>query len=519
MAITNFPIQTVESGLGGVLSISDTVHKTYTYKTDDSITDVKVTDYFSAVDFGSQTEPRINCQCSDGDYAVKYDVASGVVSVVSSGGISQSASFENRPLVIGALGDSITNNNIGDLYSAGMGTNMGWAGRNWLLRTCAKLGGRAWADIRACEGFSGRRTDQVYAEQYDAAYTKNVGPSDATPIPRGVLAIMPDICIEFTGTNDLLADTTLEYMLQGRIMLWERLKQNGIVPVALSLLPRGDDVGRAALVPTWNAAIKNAADRYGVMFVDVYTPCANGSGGWRDGYDWVNDAVDPTGLHPGAEGCEAMADAIARAITPLIGERPSTPTFISSANPAYSAAYDASKLGYEYLYGNAFSSTSGFGIRYETDMVTSRTVSQTGLEDFGNSLVITIDSYASETGGFSDTVGPSTAVTAGDTIGFFFKLRLDSKNREESFVIGLQGGSTAGELIYAVKNSSSNGAASTAEGASFNYEMDIYQEIIVPTGVATVRPYISIGGSNNSSYPNIAGAVLEIANMGIVKIN
>lgn len=509
------------------------IQESYYYDaSDETLADVTSAGYFAGFPCDDDCETVVTVNASDGWANVHPngdggasetvnvligDTLSSNVSNISKNKFSFAASLPNRPIVFGALGDSITQNNYANNFSAGMGTEKGWVGRNWVLRACAKMNRKVWANIYAVEGYSGRRTDQIYTEMKDATNTLNVGPSDATAIPDGVLATSPDMVFEMSGTNDLLADLSLGYMLQGRRMIWTRLIQNGIVPIVLSLLPREDDPDRAALVPSWNEAIKVEAERMGLVYIDIYTPCVNESGGWKAGFDFVNDAKDPTGLHPGAEACEAIAQTIADKLDSILGARIGTPTIIDNTNNAVSAPYDSALLGDEYdLFDTGlFPSTSGWLIRFETNMVTSRTVESTEVSEYGNALVITVDSYTGASGGFTDTTGPSKSVAAGEKYGFFSRLRVAAQAPEEGFVFGLQGNSTASELIWSLKGGAANGSASSSSGAGFDI-IDVYQEITIPTGVTSVRPYIQF---TQDSGVDTSGAQIEVAQIGMVKIN
>jgi lysophospholipase L1-like esterase len=509
------------------------IQESYYYESDsETLDEILAVGYFDGFPCSDDCETIVTVNASDGWANVHPNGdggASETVNVLIGGALSSdvsniaknkfsfAASLPNRPIVFGALGDSITQNNYANNFSAGMGTEKGWVGRSWILRACAKMGRKAWANIYAAEGYSGRRTDQIYTEMKDATNTLNVGPSDATAIPDGVLATSPDMVFEMSGTNDLLADLSLGYMLQGRRMIWTRLIQNGIIPVVLSLLPREDDSARAAMVPAWNLAIKQEAERMGLVYIDIYTPCVNETGGWKTGYDFVNDAKDPTGLHPGAEACEAIAQAISDTLNPILGARLGTPTIIDNTNNAVSAPYDSDLLGDEYdLFDTGlFPSTAGWPIRFETSMVTSRLVEIGGVAEYGNQLKVTVDSYAGTSGGFTDTTGPSKSVVAGEKYGFFARVKFTAKAPEEAFGIGLQGGNAAGEMLFSIKGGAANGAAATASGASLN-EMDVYQEVTIPTGVTSVRPYFSAAQDSGVS---TSGATIEISQIGMVKIN
>ena len=136
-----------------------------------------------------------------------------------------------------------------------------------------------------------------------------MNPTHAVPQPYGILANKPDIVIEFSGTNDSYFGYTKEHMVSGRRAIWRRLIDNGITPIALSLLPNSLTGIKNTQIPEWNALIKEEAEKMGIVFIDIYTNCADGTN-WKAGYDYIGNVPDPVWLHPGAEGCISMANDI-----------------------------------------------------------------------------------------------------------------------------------------------------------------------------------------------------------------
>jgi len=420
----------------------------------------------------------------------------------------------NKAIMIGAIGDSITRNQIA-IYDQSWGTFYAWVGRNWLLRTSMKLQGKAWTNIYAVEGYSGQRTDQIYDQML--APTATINPTHTTPQPVGVLACKPDICIEFSGTNDnYFQVNSKEAMVAGRRAIWERLIVNGITPVALSLLPNSLTDVRNTRIPEWNLAIKEEAERMGIVFVDIYTICNDGNGHFKSGWNWNNGVPDVLdGLHPGAEACEAIATVLAEALEKIIGTRISTPTVY--ANTAiYTKAYDSTKKGEEYkLFDTGvFPSVTGWTPRYENAyMTTTRAVSSDAtFSKYGNTLTINFTKINGGDG-YSDTISPSISVTAGEKYGIFFNVGFEAKNNTDSLQFGVSYNTNYSELITFFIGGAGNDSASTKEGASIGGTY--YQEIIIPDGCTSIRLFFSNNIKDGSTVS--AGQKLKLANVGTVR--
>lgn len=421
--------------------------------------------------------------------------------------------LRNKPIMIGAIGDSITRNQI-TTYAQSWGTFVAWVGRNWLLRTAMKLHGRAWANIYAVEGYSGQRTDQIYDQMLPP--TAVINPTHTTPQPIGVLANKPDICIEFSGTNDnYFQVNSKEAMIAGRRAIWERLIENGITPVALSLLPNSLTDVRNTRIPEWNLAIKEEAERMGIVFVDIYTPCNDGNGHFKSGWNWNNGVPDTIdGLHPGAEACEQIAITVAEALDKIIGTRVSTPTVY--ANTAiYTKPYDSSKKGEEYKLfdSGVFPSVTGWTPRYENAYLTStRDVAADTFSKYGNTLTINLSKVAGGDG-YSDTAGPAITVVAGEKYGVFFNMGFEAKNNTDSLQVGISYNNNYSELITYFMGGAGNDAASTALGASIGGTH--YQEIIIPDGCTSIRLFISNQIKDGSLISN--GQKIKLSNIGTVR--
>lgn len=232
----------------------------------------------------------------------------------------------------GLLGDSIARNQFSYnvTNTARIGTAYVFTGRAFALWITQLLGRRAWLNVYACEGYSGYRSEQVFGAMLPPNYTVPIGAANDATIPYGVLSNAPKLCFEVSGTNNLGAGDSLQTMLQGRRAIWTRMLSNGILPVVVSLMPRSSPAINGGLVPTWNAALAAECVKWGLPFIDAYTPCANSDGTWKTGYTYINNADDPAGLHPGNEACQAIAAAGYAVLAPLLGLGQQTPTIFSS---------------------------------------------------------------------------------------------------------------------------------------------------------------------------------------------
>lgn len=218
----------------------------------------------------------------------------------------------NRPLMAGSISDSIGRNGITGSTAnlASVGPTVSFTSRSWQVFAAMLSGRKFWVNPYAIEGYSGFRTEQVAEVMLPATATAAIGTAYDSTVPFGVLASAPDFCFDCTGTNDLGASATIAAMLDGKRKIWDRLLSNGILPVALSMMPRSAPASFASSVPAWNAAIQTLASDWGVPFVDVYSSLVAANGSWLTGYTYTNNADDPAGLHPGGNGAMAIARAI-----------------------------------------------------------------------------------------------------------------------------------------------------------------------------------------------------------------
>lgn len=419
-------------------------------------------------------------------------------------------------LSFGALGDSITRNmyTLSTAWASDVGEVLNYTGRAWAAWACQRSGRRAFADIDAFEGYSGYRTDQILAAMLPANNTRTIGVAGNTAeIPYGVLARSPDYCFVMAGTNDLSQGVALSTAVINLRAIWSTLKAAGIKPVAISLLPRDAPADFAADVPTWNAAIEAAAITDNVPFIDVYTSCNNGSGGFKTGWTYIGGSADPTGLHPGNEACHAMAEDIAAALATILPSPTYTPYVDSAMTCTLVKPSGGEQLPlHSDLGGGLFPSATGWGPRYEVNGTSTVAVSGVTPAEIGNALTIAFPA-PSGGGGYSDRAGPGTyAVTPGKRYALLARIQFDAGHNEDSVAFGV-GGNTGGyATLWIITSGGDQGVCSTPAGASFT-ERDIYHEFVVPPGITTARPWISQKTSDGST-----GSTVRIAQLGLLAL-
>jgi len=87
--------------------------------------------------------------------------------------------------------------------------------------------------------------------------------------------------------------------------MWLELKRAGIVPFQLAITPQNVHPDLEARIKKTNALLRDASQREGVRFQDVYSLLAAPS---QSGLDPAYDPGD--GLHPNKKGYERMADSL-----------------------------------------------------------------------------------------------------------------------------------------------------------------------------------------------------------------
>lgn len=436
----------------------------------------------------------------------------GSMGLLGGGGLF---AFRNM-ISFGAIGDSITRNQYTPStgQAAAVGTAYLWTGRAWGVWACQLLGRRTWANVYAFEGYSGQRTDQILASMLSSSATVAIGVSGNTAnIPYGVRATRPTYCFELSGINDQSQLVAMATAVANRVSIWTALRAAGVQPIALSLLPRDDDGGLAAAIPTWNAAIQAAATANSVPFIDIYTNCAaSAGGGWKTGYTWTAGAPDVQGLHPGNEGCQSIATDIAAALPSVIGLGLNTPTMSSATTALLVRSNGSTKTiaPTSDFNGGMFPSTTGWGPRFETGGgPSSIAVGADALAQYGQALTITLPAPAS--GSFySDRNGPSAiTVVPGNKYAFCGRMSYAAGANTDTLFFGMQATTTAGAVLTQFGTGSGN--ASTAAGASLS-SRDFYQEIVIPPGITTVRPWIQPNTTPGS------GGTLKFAQLGLIPV-
>ncbi|MGB2663630.1 MAG: SGNH/GDSL hydrolase family protein [Candidatus Acidiferrum sp.] len=125
---------------------------------------------------------------------------------------------------------------------------------------------------------------------------------------QDVIDLKPKVVVLLAGINDIAENTgkmTLEEIGGNITSMSELARANGIRVVLCSVLPASEFSWRKGLQPapkikTLNEWIEAYAAKNGFVYVDYYSPMANGEGG-------LKAQLSPDGVHPNKAGYEVMA--------------------------------------------------------------------------------------------------------------------------------------------------------------------------------------------------------------------
>ncbi len=137
-----------------------------------------------------------------------------------------------------------------------------------------------------------------------------------------VVALEPQAVVILSGINDIARNSgyiSLENIMGNLISMCDIARANGIVPILCSILPCDrfswrKDLKPAPLVVELNKMIKAYADAHGLVYVDYYTPMADGNGALREG-------LSKDRCHPYAEAYEPMEEAVCAAIDKALNKK------------------------------------------------------------------------------------------------------------------------------------------------------------------------------------------------------
>jgi len=128
---------------------------------------------------------------------------------------------------------------------------------------------------------------------------------------QDVIQLKPRVVVILAGINDIAENTgktTLEAIEDNFASMSEIARANGIRVVLCSTMPASDFPWRPGLAPApkvkaLNAWLKDYAAKNGFVYVDYYSPMANGEGGMKT-------ELSPDGVHPNKAGYEIMAPLV-----------------------------------------------------------------------------------------------------------------------------------------------------------------------------------------------------------------
>ena len=417
---------------------------------------------------------------------------------------------------VAAIGDSIVRNNYTPESSGGnVGYKRRWTGFGaWLPMAAWKTAGAVVPDIYAMEGYSGQRSDQILTSLQSASATESWGPSGTTFV--GIAARPMNIVVDCSGTNDLtyyeaLSDAAgATKTAAGRLALWNKIRESGAIPVALSLMPRSSPALYADKVASYNSAIKAVADANGVPWVDVYTPCDNGSGAWKTGYTYHNGANDSLGLHPSFLASQQIAAALAPVLSSLVSSRRKLPRILVGKHAEYAAVqFVAGGKGdyYKQFFDGAFPDLTGIVNRANPQanateaLVTTIDVSGGGTEE--------LRKPSATTSAYADWQSVALTVVGGQKYITFFDVEAELYDTRTAFSLDIIEDGTFRSLInFTLSNAESTTAPNTGlMRVSFAYE--------IPPSVTSIRIFITV----NMAAGGTAGGThkIRIANCGNIR--
>jgi hypothetical protein len=452
-----------------------------------------------------------------------------------------------RAVVVSAAGDSIVRNMYSPSAAGGpAGTYRRWTGFGaWLMWASFYSGGKFWADTYALEGYSGNRTFQVYnllqsdtaTEGWGAQATAAANSATTQTIAVGLRARTCQIVVDMSGTNDMLYapsaqivdGSALQRAIAGRRAIWAYMRTIGKSPAALSLLPREGSLNGGAgtmtqdqlkpYVPTWNAAMKAAAEADGVPWIDAYAVCAAAGGGWKTGYVYHNGADDPTYLHPSLLASMEIGKAAVPVLSSMIASAPAIPRILLGASEIYNNAFVAGdpRTFYDNFDSGLFPSTEGWGLNFDPQGDSTLTVF-TPTQDVSGGGTLRLRKPSSASTGYASYLGPSKTVAAGQERLFIFDVRFVSFDSFSSFAVKIvdrtSGSTSINQPIASLDISGREAPALTAWDTGVGRFVLYYK---IPTGITTIAPMLEI----NRAAGGAAGGFdeLYVSNMPQIRLS
>lgn len=417
-------------------------------------------------------------------------------------------------LRVGAIGDSIVRNNYSPSNSGGdIGLTRIWTGFGaWVFLSAALTNGNCYADIYSLEGYSGFRTDQILSSALGPLSTEAWGVS--SDIGVGLQSRKPDIVFDMSGTNDLtfyenLSDPNgIDKTVAGRRGIWSYIRQNGGVPIAMSLLPRDDGYG--LISAAYNDAIKAAAETDGVVFVNAYDDCANPDGTWRTGYIYHNGSDDPTGLHPSWLGTQVIARLAAEALENICLGSASIPRIVSGSPSIYTIPYRVGPGNYyEQFIDGSLGTLSGVLSRYDPDGDSSFQTASQSIDLSQDGQTVEFIKPSSNDSRYADWTTDSNVVVGGQEYLVFADVQFSSFDSFSTLIFGVTDNTYQPLQRFAVSS-----------GDALNgYESDVMRIVLtvpIPPNVTRLRPHIVI----NRSSGGLPGGndTIKVANLGCLRI-
>lgn len=167
---------------------------------------------------------------------------------------------------------------VGDSIAAG-----GYAGSSFVSRVAARSGRYR---VTGNYAVGGTRTDQILATQVPQA------------IASGATQAL--VC---AGTNDIEQGVPAATLRANLSAIWNRLRQAGVEPIDIGLLPRNGNAGLAGRRAEENVCRALYCVREGIAHVPVWAMLTQPEGTWRTGTNFDT-------IHPGSVAADTIADAV-----------------------------------------------------------------------------------------------------------------------------------------------------------------------------------------------------------------
>jgi lysophospholipase L1-like esterase len=166
------------------------------------------------------------------------------------------------------------------------------------------------------DGWSNTRPDFFAGKPYiNRGIAGQTSPQMLVRFRADVINLKPAVVVILAGTNDIaenMGPSKLEWIENNIISMFQLAQANGIKVVLCSVLPAYDYPWKPGLQPAekiiaLNALLKSDAEKYGLIYVDYFSPMADERNG-------LKAALSGDGVHPNDAGYRVMEPLVSVAI-------------------------------------------------------------------------------------------------------------------------------------------------------------------------------------------------------------